>query len=130
MARILVADDEAGIRSFLTDALALAGHEVIETSDGLEAIRVLMAEPFDLVITDLMMPGADGLAVLRTARSLRPQVQVILLTAQSSRELASQARNEGASDFLAKPLSGPAELRVAVERVLACKPPGLVAPGS
>lgn len=116
MARILVADDEAGLRTFIADALELAGHEVALAKDGLAAISAIKKSAYDVLITDLKMPGADGLAVLRAARELQPELQVILLTAFGSIESAIQAMKEGAFDYLQKPLSGPAELRLLVER--------------
>lgn len=116
MARILVADDEAGIRTFIADALDISGHEVTEAKDGLEAIAAVKKSAFDVLITDLKMPGADGLTVLRSVRELQPDLQVILLTAHGSIETAIQAMKDGAFDYLQKPLSGPAELRLLVER--------------
>jgi two-component system, NtrC family, response regulator AtoC len=116
MARVLIADDEVGIRSFIADTLEMVGHEVAEARNGLEAIVELLKSPYDVLITDLKMPGADGLAVLRAARELRPGLAVILLTAHGSFELAVQDMEEGAFDYLQKPLGSPAELRRLVER--------------
>ncbi|MEW5849954.1 MAG: sigma-54 dependent transcriptional regulator [Myxococcota bacterium] len=116
MARILVADDEASVRTFMAEALELSGHEVVEASNGLDAIASVKKSAYDVLLTDLRMPGADGLAVLRAVRELQPELQVILLTAHGSIESAIQAMKEGAFDYLQKPLSGPAELRLLVER--------------
>src|SRR5207244_814584 len=65
MARILVADDEDGIREFISDALSLDHHAVVQVPDGRAAARALDERAFDVVITDLKMPGMDGLALLR-----------------------------------------------------------------
>ena len=108
MGSILIADDEAGIRSFLSDALELAGHTTTEVKNGLDAIAAVKRQSYDVLLSDLKMPGADGLQVLRAVRELQPDLQVILLTAHGTIENAIQAMKEGAFDYLQKPLSGPA----------------------
>jgi two-component system response regulator AtoC len=118
MARILVADDEAGIREFLGDSLRLDAHEVVEAVDGREALRRLDERAFDLVVTDLKMPHVDGLALLRKLRAEQPEVEVIVLTAHGSVESAVEAMKLGAFDYLEKPLSSPDELRLLAARAL------------
>ncbi|MBI4509956.1 MAG: sigma-54-dependent Fis family transcriptional regulator [Deltaproteobacteria bacterium] len=118
MARILVVDDEAGIRSFLSGALAAVGHDVDEAADGEEALRRLAAKACHLVITDLRMPRLDGMALLARLRAEAPEVEVIVLTAHGTVETAVQAMKLGAFDYLEKPISGPTELRLLVERAL------------
>jgi two-component system, NtrC family, response regulator AtoC len=100
MARILVVDDEAGLREFLTDSLELDHHAVVAAKDGLEAARLLDERGFDLVLTDLKMPGLDGMAILRKVRAEQPDIEVI------------------AFEYLQKPISGPDELRLLVGRAL------------
>ncbi|MES2644344.1 MAG: sigma-54 dependent transcriptional regulator [Myxococcota bacterium] len=116
MSRVLVADDEEGVRSFLADALSLDGHEVVEVADGLQALEALGREAFHVLVTDLKMPGMDGIELLRRVRAEFPEVEVILLTAYGTVDRAVEAMKLGAVDFLQKPLSGPAELRVLVRR--------------
>ncbi|NNF39483.1 MAG: sigma-54-dependent Fis family transcriptional regulator [Gemmatimonadetes bacterium] len=119
MASILIVDDEDGIREFLADALETDGHVTTEAADGLEAIRRLGERAFDLMITDLKMPGAlDGVDLLRRARSDQPDMEVVVLTAHGTVDSAVEAMKLGAFDYLQKPLSSPAELRILVSRAL------------
>jgi two-component system response regulator FlrC len=118
MARILIADDEAGLREFIGDTLRLDGHDVAEASDGRDAIRKLDERGFDLVITDLKMPHVDGMAVLKKVRTEQPEVEVIVLTAHGSVDNAVEAMKAGAFDYLQKPLGGPDELRLVANRAI------------
>jgi two-component system, NtrC family, response regulator AtoC len=118
MARILIADDEAGLREFIGDSLRLDGHDITEAADGREAIRKLDERGFDLVITDLKMPHADGMAVLKKVRTEQPEVEVIVLTAHGSVDNAVDAMKAGAFDYLQKPLGGPDELRLLATRAI------------
>ena len=118
MARILVADDEAGIREFLSDALAADGHEVVLAADGDEAARLVDQRSFDLVLTDLKMPGRDGMALLRKLRAEQPEVQVVVLTAHGTVDTAVEAMKLGAFDYLRKPIGGPDELCLLAGRAL------------
>ena len=102
--RILLADDEAAIRDSLAEVLREEGYEVETAADGTEALAALEAAEFDVVVTDLRMPGADGLAVLRRARELAPQTLVLLITAYASIETAVEALRQGAHDYILKPL--------------------------
>ncbi|MBI1848688.1 MAG: sigma-54-dependent Fis family transcriptional regulator [Candidatus Rokubacteria bacterium] len=102
-ARILVADDEDGLRWVLEKGLRQAGHEVTAAKDGESALRSVEAEPFDLVFLDVRMPGVDGLTALARIRELRPATHVIVMTAHGTMETAIQAMQRGAYDYLAKP---------------------------
>jgi len=117
MARILVVDDEDGIRSFVAEALE-DEHEVMTARDGDAAAALLDQQGFEVVVTDLKMPGRDGLAVLAKIRAEQPETQVILLTAQGTVESAVQAMKSGAFDYLQKPIGSPGELRLLVSRAL------------
>lgn len=128
MARVLVVDDEEGVRSFVADALALDAHEVHVASGGQPAIDLLKRHAFDLIITDLKMPGVDGLAVLRAARAERAAPEVIVLTAVGSVESAVEAIKAGAFDYLQKPVESPEALRTHVNRALARRPHLAAAP--
>lgn len=110
MARILVVDDEAGLREFMVDALELEGHDVSAARDGREAIARVDRESFDLVITDLKMPVVGGMEVVRKLASEQPETQVIVVTAHGSVESAVEAMKLGAFDYLQKPLGSPDEL--------------------
>ena len=116
MARILVVDDEEGVRSFVAECLDLDGHDVSEASDGLEAIGVLARQGIEVLVTDLKMPRLDGMGLLRHVREESPEVEVILLTAHGSVDSAVEAMKLGAFDYLRKPLESPKELRLLVRR--------------
>ncbi|HSJ31237.1 MAG TPA: sigma-54 dependent transcriptional regulator [Longimicrobiales bacterium] len=119
MANILVVDDEEGIREFLADALGDDGHDVTQAADGLAALQRLHERAFDLVITDLRMPGAlDGVDILRKAKAEQPEIEVVVLTAYGTVDSAVEAMKLGAFDYLQKPLGSPAELRLIVARAL------------
>jgi two-component system response regulator PilR (NtrC family) len=101
---ILVAEDENTIRESLSEVLRDEGYEVTAVGDGDAAIRALDTQEFDCVISDLRMPGADGLAVLSRARDVAPQTFVLLMTAHATVETAVEALQRGAQDYLLKPL--------------------------
>ncbi len=118
MARILVVDDEPGLREFVGDSLRLDGHDVVEAEDGRVALKRLDERGFDLVITDLRMPHVDGLTLLAKLKADQPEVEVIVMTAFGAVDSAVAAMKAGAFDYLQKPLGGPDELRLVVERAL------------
>src|SRR6476661_6688697 len=116
MARILVADDEPGLREFIADALALDEHDVVTAPDGKAAAKLLDERSFELVITDLKMPGMDGLGLLRKVKAEQPETEVIVMTAHGTVDNAVEAMKLGAFEYLQKPISGPDELRLLVQR--------------
>ena len=116
MARVLVVDDEAGIREFLSEALADDDHEVAVAASGEAAWARLEREGFDLVLTDLSMPGMDGMELLRRVREAQPEVEVVVITAHGKVDSAVEAMRLGAFDYLQKPLGSLAELRLLVRR--------------
>jgi len=101
---ILVADDEPGVRESLAEVLRDAGYQVQTAVDGSAALDALDAHDFAVVITDLRMPGADGLAVLRKAREISPQTVALVMTAHGSVETAVEALRMGAADYILKPI--------------------------
>jgi len=101
--RILVADDDIFVRDVIIKLLMEQGYSVITADDGHEAIRHLRLDDIYLVLTDLRMPGADGLEVLRTARHINPKIAVVILTAYGTLDTALEAVKEGAYDYLTKP---------------------------
>ncbi len=100
---ILAVDDEASLRRVLSFTLARLGYRVETAESGEEALERIEGAPVDLVLLDLMLPGIDGLAVLRRARRLIPDLPVVVLTADGSVENAVEAMKLGAQDFLTKP---------------------------
>ncbi len=103
MEKILVVDDERGLREVLSIMLKRAGYVVTEASDGEEAISHISKEIFDLVITDLRMPKADGMAVLKAVKSSSPETVVLVVTAFATADSAVDAMKQGAYDYLTKP---------------------------
>ena len=103
MEKILVVDDERGLREVLSIMLRRAGYVVTEASDGEEAIGHIGKEIFDLVITDLRMPKADGMAVLKAVKSSAPETVVLVITAFATADSAVDAMKQGAYDYLTKP---------------------------
>jgi DNA-binding NtrC family response regulator len=101
--RVLVADDERGVRLALEVPLRLGGYLVTSVSSGREAIELGRRERFDVVLTDVFMPDIGGLNVIREFRVFSPETKVIAMTAQGSLEIALEAIQEGAVDFIAKP---------------------------
>jgi two-component system response regulator AtoC len=118
MERVLVVDDEEGIRSFISEVLEGEGLRVTQAADGEAAARLLARESFHLLLTDLKMPRMDGMTLLRKVRAEQPEMEVIVLTAHGTVETAVEAMKLGAFDYLGKPLSGPDELRLLVSRAL------------
>lgn len=110
--RVLVVDDEASIRDMLSKALALAHYDVETVADGRAAIERLRAAPYDLLVTDLRMPGVDGLMVIREARRLRADLPVIIITGYSTESTAIEAIDLGVSGYLTKPFGVPKVLAV------------------
>ncbi|MBM4335911.1 MAG: sigma-54-dependent Fis family transcriptional regulator [Deltaproteobacteria bacterium] len=117
MSRILVADDEPSIRLVLRDALEGAGHEVVEAADGNVARALLSAQPIDLALLDLRMPGPSGLELLDELRSRGADAPpVVIMTAQNTFENAVEAMKRGAFDYLTKPFELP-QLEALIEKV-------------
>jgi DNA-binding NtrC family response regulator len=114
-AKILVADDEQNLRRVLAAMLRRDGHDVVQASNGAEAIERLA--DVDIVITDLRMPGADGMDVLRTAAKSFPHVPVIMITAYGSVGQAVEAIKAGAFDYIEKPFEQDS-IRVIVEKAI------------
>jgi len=102
--RILIADDEEAARTTLAQILTEDGFDVRLAADGAQALRVIAAEPPEILLTDLRMPGLDGAALLDSVRRAHPDVAVVIMTAHGTIRSAVQALREGAEDYLTKPL--------------------------
>ncbi len=111
---ILIAEDEKNIGDLLVELLADEQRSITVVHNGLEAIQLLEQRPFDLLITDLMMPEVDGMEVLHQAKALYPDIQAIIITGYASLETAIQAVKEGAYDYLRKPFRLE-ELKISVD---------------
>lgn len=101
--KILIADDDEIAREVISHILSKEGYPVVTARDGLEAVRILRIDNIRLVITDLRMPGADGIEVLKNAVRMNPEVAVIILTAYATLDSTLEAMKEGAYDYLTKP---------------------------
>lgn len=117
-ARILLVEDDAGFRSLLAEILADDGYTLVEREDGKAALMTLQRQSFDLVISDLRLPGLNGLELFRAANEQGLAPPFILLTAFGTVEEAVAAIKEGVADFLTKPLKDPETLRVLVRKTL------------
>lgn len=118
MAHILLVDDEKVARSLYSDYLAGAGHEVTSVGSSKEAREALEKERFDLMVTDLILPQSDGMALLQFVKASQPDIEVVVITALDKVEPAVRAIKSGASDYLVKPVT-PEVLSHAVNRALA-----------
>jgi len=101
--RILIVDDDAAIADVLKDVVAQEGHAVGVCYDGLSAVECLRTASYDLLVLDLMLPGVEGMEVLRIAKQVNPEVLVIIITGYATLETAITAIKEGAYDFIQKP---------------------------
>jgi excisionase family DNA binding protein len=113
--RVLVVDDEESIRDLLSKTLALADYEVDLAPDGRTALDRMRLIQYDLLITDLRMPGVDGLTVIREARRLKADLPVIIITGYSSEASAIEAINLGVQGYLTKPFRVPRVLNAAAK---------------
>ncbi|MGC3997937.1 MAG: sigma-54 dependent transcriptional regulator [Anaeromyxobacter sp.] len=100
---VLVVDDEEPLRHLLTVILRDRGYEVRAVGSGEDALKELGARDYDLMLTDVRMPGMDGLTLVREARRLQPELTVVVMTAYGSHALAVEAMKAGAYDYLGKP---------------------------
>lgn len=113
---ILVVDDEASIRHVLTLVLSEHGYEVRAVSDGEEALKELQARPYDVMISDVRMPKLDGMALLKQALVLQPELTVLVMSAYGSKDQALEAVSAGAYDFIQKPFK-PEEMVFTLRKV-------------
>jgi two-component system response regulator PilR (NtrC family) len=116
-ASILVVDDERAIQDSLAWCLRTDGHDVRTAGSGEEALAIMADQGFDLIISDIIMPGSSGVDLLRKARTLQPGTLVVLITAFATVETAVEALREGASDYITKPFKFD-EIRLRVRRLL------------
>ena len=116
--RILVVDDEEGIRTFIAESLERDGHEVVQAEDGEVALRLAREEPFDVVVSDRKMPKVDGMTLVRTLRTEQPNVELVILTAFGDVATAVEAMKLGVYDYLQKPIASPAAVRELVKGAL------------
>jgi two-component system OmpR family response regulator len=103
--KVLVIDDEPGVRELISEALSLSEITAVQAADGLEALSFLRRERFDLLILDINMPKLDGLALLEKLRTEGMSVPVLMLSARAHKADINQGLRTGADDYLTKPFS-------------------------
>jgi DNA-binding response OmpR family regulator len=120
--RILLIEDDASIRRGIVDALTFAGFGIREEGDGKLGCAAALQEEHDLLLLDLVLPGCDGLEILRAVRRVRPSLPVIILTARGSEDDRVRGLGLGSDDYVIKPFSI-RELVARIEAVLRRLPP-------
>jgi two-component system alkaline phosphatase synthesis response regulator PhoP len=116
-ARILLVEDEANLRRTVSDLLKSDGYTVDSSGDGLEAEKLAMSEPFDLIILDVMLPSKNGFDICRNLRKTGVNTPILMLTARSELTNKVQGFKAGSDDYLTKPFETP-ELQARVEALL------------
>jgi len=122
MARILVAEDDAAVRQFVTRALGHAGHDVTAVSDGLAALAALEDSAFDLLLSDIAMPGMDGITLALKMSKERPEMAIVLTTGYAHERQRAHNLEALSHHVIDKPFTL-SEIVEAVGTVLAARPP-------
>jgi DNA-binding NtrC family response regulator len=117
MMKILIIEDEPSVRVGLSFTLESKGHKITTAENGLDGIRIFEREGFDIVISDLRLPGADGIEVLKSIKNISPDTGVIIMTAFADVKNAVEAMREGAYDYISKPFE-PDELLIVIDRFI------------
>jgi DNA-binding response OmpR family regulator len=105
MAKILLAEDDPAVREFVRRALVHSGHDVTAVDDGLAAIEVLSADQFDMLITDIVMPGMDGIALALKASKDRPSMPILMMTGYAAERQRAHNLEALIHKVIAKPFS-------------------------
>jgi two-component system cell cycle response regulator CpdR len=113
VAKILLAEDDESMRTFLANALVRAGHQVDAVGDGLSAEGAVRRDSYDVLVADIVMPGIDGIELARRASAAQPQIRVMFITGFAA--VALRAREQSPRD--ARVLSKPFHLRDLVDQV-------------
>lgn len=118
MRKILIIDDQMGIRMLLTELLRREGYETYQAANGKEAIALLAANAFHLILLDMKIPGMNGIEILREIRQREPGVPVMMMTAYGELEMVEEAKKLGVVHYFAKPFDVE-EIRREVNKALA-----------
>jgi two-component system cell cycle response regulator CpdR len=118
MAKILLAEDDDSLRGFLVNALKRAGHSVKDFDEGRTALKALEREVFDLLLTDIVMPGLDGIEVARRAAARHPGLRIMFITGFAAVALAAGDKAPAGAKVLSKPIHL-REIVTEVERMIA-----------
>ena len=119
-AEILIVDDEENTLASLSRAFRLAGHQAVVCDNAVRALELAKARPFDLILSDVVMPGRDGIQLLQDLKSNEVAAPVVMMSGQAHIEMAVKATQLGALDFLEKPISSE-KLLLTVENALKLK---------
>jgi two-component system cell cycle response regulator CpdR len=122
VARVLIAEDDAAVREFVSRALAHGGHEVATAEDGLEALSVLNGSAFDLLVTDIVMPNLDGIALALKVAKDYPAMPVLLMTGYAAERQRAHNLDVLIHDVITKPFTLN-EICAAAEEALASHEP-------
>src|SRR5436190_9522301 len=120
MAHLLIVDDDANTLASLAPAFRLSGHEATVCDNAGRALELVKSQAFDMMLSDVVMPGKDGLALLQDLRNLGIALPVVMISGQANIEMAVRATRLGAIDFLEKPLSTD-KLLLTIDNVLRLK---------
>src|ERR1700760_584033 len=120
MAHLLIVDDDNSTLASLARAFRLAGHDATVCDNAARALELVKTQPFDMMLSDVVMPGKDGLSLLEDLRNLGVTLPVVMISGQANIEMAVRATRLGAADFLEKPLSTD-KLLLTVDNVLKLK---------
>ncbi|MGB2698046.1 MAG: response regulator [Candidatus Zixiibacteriota bacterium] len=101
--KILIVDDEEIMRSFLLDVFMDEGYDLDSAANGEEALEKISRNQYQLIITDIRMPGVDGTEVLKKAKELNPKTEVIIITGYASPQIKQECQKLGAAYYIAKP---------------------------
>src|SRR5258707_11112795 len=104
-ANLLIVDDEANTLASLSRAFRLAGHEAVVCDNPAKALELARSQPFDLILSDVVMPGKDGLSLLEELKAQGVNTPVVMMSGQAHIDMAVRATRLGALDFLEKPVS-------------------------
>ena len=117
-AKLLIVDDNEGVRHLVSRWLEKSGFSVREAKDGAEAIDKVRADPPDIILADIRMPKIDGIELAHIIKNDYPGIKIILMTAYSSPQTIAQARREGVDDYLEKPFTKDQVERITTEVLL------------
>jgi len=118
---ILIVDDEPIVRESIRDWLKDAGYQVATAETGEEAMEMIEKQDFSVMVLDVRLPGKTGIRILKEVKALKPQIKSIIITAYPSADLADEARNLGAVDYLIKPIAPDDLERLIRETLLRCE---------
>jgi DNA-binding NtrC family response regulator len=119
-ARVLIVDDDEGIRTMFEEFITAKGHRARSVTDGAAALRAVGSDTFDLMLLDIEMPGLSGVDALVALRAVAPELVVIMVSGTASQDLARRALDNGAFDFVVKPVDLP-RLAEVIETALLLK---------